>query len=30
LTTPVFAMAFMFHVHKKLAGARIELVEAPR
>ena len=30
LATPVFAMAFMVHVHKKLAGARIELVEAPR
>ena len=30
LATPVFAMAFMVHVHKKLAGARIELIEAPR
>ena len=30
LTTPIFAMAFMVHVHKRLAGARIELVEAPR
>ena len=30
LATPVFAMAFMVHVHKKLAGARIELVQAPR
>jgi len=30
LATPIFAMAFMVHVHKKLAGARTELVEAPR
>jgi CysZ protein len=30
LATPIFAMAFMVHVHKKLAGARIELVEAAR
>jgi CysZ protein len=30
LATPIFAMAFMVHVHKRLAGARIELVEAPR
>ena len=30
LATPVFAMAFMVHVHKKLAGVRIELVQAPR
>jgi uncharacterized protein involved in cysteine biosynthesis len=30
LATPVFAMAFMVHVHKKLAGARAALVEAPR
>lgn len=30
LATPIFAMAFMVHVHKKVAGARIELVEAPR
>jgi len=30
LATPIFAMAFMVHLHKKLAGARIELVEAAR
>jgi CysZ protein len=30
LATPVFAMAFMVHVHKRLADARIELVEARR
>jgi CysZ protein len=30
LTTPIFAMAFMVHVHKRMADARIELVEAPR
>jgi CysZ protein len=30
LATPIFAMAFMVHVHKKLAAARVELVEAPR
>jgi CysZ protein len=30
LATPVFAMAFMVHVHKRLAGARIELVEVRR
>jgi len=29
LATPIFAMAFMVHVHKKLAAARVELVEAP-
>jgi uncharacterized protein involved in cysteine biosynthesis len=27
LATPIFAMAFMVHVHKRLAGRRIELVE---
>jgi CysZ protein len=30
LATPIFAMAFMVHVHKRLAGARIDLVETPR
>ena len=25
--TPVFAMAFMVHIHKKLAGKRVELIE---
>ena len=28
LATPIFAMAFMVHVHKKLSGARSELIEA--
>ena len=28
--TPVFAMAFMVHVHKKLAGRRTELIEPVR
>jgi CysZ protein len=27
LATPIFAMAFMVHVHKRLAGTRAELVE---
>jgi CysZ protein len=27
LATPVFAMAFMVHVHKRVAGKRIELIE---
>src|SRR5215471_20475870 len=30
LATPVFAMAFMVHVHKKLSGAQTELVQARR
>ena len=30
LATPVFAMAFMVHIHKKLSGARPELIERPR
>jgi uncharacterized protein involved in cysteine biosynthesis len=30
LATPIFAMAFMVHVHKKLSGARAELIEARR
>ncbi len=30
LATPIFAMAFMVHVHKKLSGARAELLAAPR
>ena len=25
--TPVFAMAFMVHVHKRIAGKRAELIE---
>lgn len=27
LATPVFAMAFMVHVHKRVAGKRVELIE---
>jgi CysZ protein len=27
LATPIFAMAFMVHIHKRLAGKRVELVE---
>jgi len=30
LATPIFAMAFMVHIHKRLSGARRELVESPR
>ena len=30
LATPIFGMAFMVHVHKKLSGARTELVQQPR
>ena len=30
LATPIFAMAFMVHVHKRLSGARPELIEPPR
>jgi CysZ protein len=30
LATPIFAMAFMVHIHKKLSGARTELIERPR
>jgi CysZ protein len=30
LATPIFAMAFMVHVHKKLSGSRPELIEPPR
>jgi CysZ protein len=28
LATPVFAMAFMVHIHKRVAGKRLELIEA--
>ncbi len=28
--TPIFAMAFMFHIQKKLAGRRVELIEPVR
>ena len=27
LATPIFAMAYMVHIHKKLSGARVELIE---
>jgi CysZ protein len=30
LATPIFAMAFMVHVHKKLSAAQTELIEQPR
>ena len=30
LATPIFAMAFMVHVHKHLSGARSDLIEAAR
>ena len=30
LATPIFAMAYMVHIHKRMSGARTELVEAPR
>ena len=27
LATPIFAMAFMVHVHKRMTGKRAELIE---
>ena len=30
LATPIFAMAFMVHVHKKLAGARVGTYRSTR
>ena len=30
LATPIFAMAFMVHIHKRLSGKRTELIEWPR
>jgi CysZ protein len=30
LATPVFAMAYMVHIHKRMAGKRAELIEPPR
>jgi CysZ protein len=30
LATPIFAMAFMVHIHKRLAGKRVELIEPSR
>jgi CysZ protein len=30
LATPIFAMAFMVHIHKQLSGRRVELIEPAR
>jgi CysZ protein len=30
LATPIFAMAYMVHVHKRMTGKRAELIEKPR
>ncbi len=30
LATPIFAMAYMVHIHKRLTGARVELIEPRR
>src|SRR6185437_15425947 len=30
LATPIFAMAYMVHIHKRIAGKRAELIEAAR
>ena len=30
LATPIFAMAFMVHIHKRIAGRRVELIEPVR
>jgi CysZ protein len=30
LATPIFAMAFMVHVHKRMSGKRVELIEPAR
>jgi CysZ protein len=30
LATPIFAMTFMVHVHKRMSGTRVELIEARR
>ena len=27
LATPIFAMAYMVHIHKRVAGRRVELIE---
>jgi uncharacterized protein involved in cysteine biosynthesis len=29
LATPVFAMAYMVHIHKRMSGVRAELVRQP-
>ncbi len=30
LATPIFAMAYMVHIHKRMSGPRAELIEPPR
>jgi uncharacterized protein involved in cysteine biosynthesis len=30
LATPIFAMAYMVHIHKRMSGSRAELIEPPR
>jgi CysZ protein len=30
LATPIFAMAYMVHIHKRMGGPRAELIEPPR
>jgi len=30
LATPIFAMAYMVHIHKRMSGGRVELIEAAR
>jgi len=30
LATPIFAMAYMVHIHKRMSGKRAELIEPPR
>jgi CysZ protein len=30
LATPIFAMAFMMHIHKRMVGKRVELIEPSR
>jgi CysZ protein len=30
LATPIFAMAYMVHIHKRMTGARMELIEPLR
>ena len=30
LATPIFAMAYMVHIHKRMSGSRPELIEPPR
>ena len=30
LATPIFAMAYMVHIHKRMSGPRVELIEPRR